>query len=118
MAVRLCGALLVTSLLMMGCITRYEAATVSTLTPKSRVTLLDNTKVKVEQPDVRSNTLIGRVCQPVDRNGRSNCSTRSIPLDSIAKFERDDGSKKTLGTVAAVIIGLGLGGWLSTQMDK
>jgi hypothetical protein len=105
-------------LVLTGCATSYEAATPSTLTPKSRVTLLDNTKVKMEQPDVRSDTLIGRVCQPVDRNGRSTCSSRSIPLDSIAKFERDDGSKKTLGTVAGVVIGLGLGGWLSTQMDK
>ena len=82
-------------ILLMGCAPTYRAATLSTLAPKSRVTLSDSSRVDIRQPEIRKDSLYSQKHAP-------------IPVDSIARVEAEQGASQTavLGAVAGAILGL------------
>lgn len=82
-----------------ACAPTYEAATLSTLTPRSRVLPVDSTRgwIEVQRPELLRDTLFSADHNP-------------IPVDSIARVEAEQRMTQgsTLAIVAGVLAGLAI----------
>jgi hypothetical protein len=80
---------------LVGCAPSYQPATLSTLAPKTRVILADSSKVDLQQPLLRGDTLFSQ-------------NARAIPVDSISRVEAEHGTStaEVMGIVAGAAIGL------------
>lgn len=83
--------------LLVACAPQYQSATLSTLGPKSRVTLADSTRLEIQSPDVRHDTLYSKNARP-------------IPTDSITRVEaeRRVNQAGVLAAIAGAIAGLAI----------
>jgi hypothetical protein len=91
------GRAVVALVLLAGCAPTYQPATLSTLAPRSRLTLTDSSRVEVTLPEVRGDSL-------------HSDSLPAIPVARIARVEAERATSPddVLGIVAGAVLGFGV----------